>query len=459
MKICLVTAFPPSRGGLSEYGYHVARELQGNSRLELTVLADVLPQEQPELEGFKVERCWSFDGPVSLLTLWNTIRKVDPDVVWFNLVFSTFGHKPVAAFCGLALPLLTRLRGYYTHTTLHHLMENIDLKDAGVRFPRLYRAAGSVATRMLLASNSVSVLVPAYRQTLMDKFGSHNVQVRSHGILCQYPELPDFSRRSNPGQRILAFGKWGTYKRLEPILEAFEVIAKRLPGVTLVIAGSDHPSTPGYVASMAKEFANEPRIEFTGYVPEDGIADLFQRASVAVMAYSSATGSSGVAHIACTYGVPIISADLADFQEMADEEGMAMEFYEVGNSLDLAERLIALLNSPQRQQEMAEQNFSAALRMTLPQIVFRYLKHFDLDQRTRALKSVARLRKWPRWLSASASASFLTAWEPSIRRSWSSLFHSARVSESALATASQPDKDAARPAKPLSAKPGKSDAA
>ena len=28
MKICLVTAFPPSREALNEYGFHVARELQ-----------------------------------------------------------------------------------------------------------------------------------------------------------------------------------------------------------------------------------------------------------------------------------------------------------------------------------------------------------------------------------------------------------------------------------------------
>ena len=43
MKICLVTAFPPSRGGLSEYGFHIARELQQNPLLSLTVLADVVP--------------------------------------------------------------------------------------------------------------------------------------------------------------------------------------------------------------------------------------------------------------------------------------------------------------------------------------------------------------------------------------------------------------------------------
>ena len=43
MKICLVTTFPPSTGGLSEYGFHIARELQRNPFLDLTVLADELP--------------------------------------------------------------------------------------------------------------------------------------------------------------------------------------------------------------------------------------------------------------------------------------------------------------------------------------------------------------------------------------------------------------------------------
>jgi len=424
MKICMVTAFPPSRGGLSEYGFHVARELQNNSSLSLTILADKLTDAQPELEGFSVSRCWSFDDPKSLLGLWATIRDLKPDVVWFNLIFSTFGRKPVAAFCGLTLPLLSRLSGFYTHVTLHHLMEDINLQDAGVRFPRAYRAAGTLATKLLLKSNSVSVLVPAYRKRLADKYGSQNVHVRTHGILSEYPEYPDFSSRGNPAQKILAFGKWGTYKRLEPLLEAFNVVAAHLLNAKLVIAGGDHPSTPGYVASIARKCEGDPRIEFTGYVEEADIPNLFQSASVAVMPYSSAAGSSGVAHLACTYGVPIISADIPDFHEMADEEGLAMEFYEAGNSLDLARRLISLLESPQKQLEMAEQNFSAALRMTMPKVTYRYLRQFDLEQRTKALKAIARLRTLPRWVLSGALANMSTAWKFAFPRYWNSVLQS-----------------------------------
>ena len=50
-----------------------------------------------------------------------------------------------------------------------------------------------------------------------------------------------------------------------------------------------------------------------------------------VMPYSSATGSSGVAHMACEYGVPIICADIADFREMGDDEQLAISFFKTGD--------------------------------------------------------------------------------------------------------------------------------
>ena len=43
------------------------------------------------------------------------------------------------------------MAGYYTHVTLHHLMDFIDLEGSGIRFPRLYRMAGTIATKMLVA--------------------------------------------------------------------------------------------------------------------------------------------------------------------------------------------------------------------------------------------------------------------------------------------------------------------
>jgi glycosyltransferase involved in cell wall biosynthesis len=401
MKICLVTAFPPSCRQLNEYGFHLAKELQRNPLVNLTVLADkltryewstdqdgrVLTAEQHELLEFNVQRCWEFDSLSTSKNLAKAIHRLRPDVVWFNLVYSSFataGH-PVAAFAGLCTPALTRSMGYFTHVTLHHILENVDFAGAGVKQERLFRLGGEMATRALLRANSISVLLSGYRRTLVAKYAAQNVLLGTHGTFASCPVSPDFSLRGNPDQRILAIGHWGTYKRLEALMEAFPSVLQRIPNARLIVAGANHHTKPGYWESIRETYGSNPHIEFLGYVPEEAVPDLFRSTSVVVLPYDSATGSSGPAHQACEYGVPLVSADLPDFRDMAAGENMAISFYKTGDAADLAGQLIALLESPPEQRRAAEQNYTAALRMTMPQVVRHYLRWFELERCKKAL--------------------------------------------------------------------------
>jgi glycosyltransferase involved in cell wall biosynthesis len=397
MKICLVSAFPPSQRALNEYGFHIARELREVPGLSLTVLADDLPSPQPELAGFSVIRCWSFNSMQNPWRLVRALRKSRPDAVWFNLGFASFGDKALPAFLGIVLPAISRANGFDTHVTLHQLMETVDLKDAGVRSPLLYEIGGFLATRVLLSANSVSVLLPAYRNILREKYKRGAVYVRRHGTLWGKPEFPDFSRRGNPVHRVLAFGKWGTYKRLELMLEAFEIVCEQMPNVELLIAGTDHPKAQGYLKSVEQK-CSQHKVKFIGYVAEKSIPELFQSTTVVALPYSSSAGSSGVAHLASAYGVPMVASDIADCRQLVDEEGLAIEFYEPANAQSLAETLIALLENRVRQREMALQNHSAALRMSMPEIIRQYVRTIDLQHRLGVLRSVSRVRKLPRWL-------------------------------------------------------------
>jgi glycosyltransferase involved in cell wall biosynthesis len=401
MKICFVTAFPPSQLALNEYGFHVARELQSDPLVSLSILGDEMDQEHPELLEFNVLRCWKMNRLNNHWKVLKALREIRPNVVWFNLIFSSFGNKdnPLAAFSGLTLPAVTRMAGYYTHVTLHHLMEYIDLNDAGVRNKLVFKMAGHAATRMLLMANSVSVLLPAYRRTLIDKYRGGNIHFRAHGIFGARPEPPDYKRRGEPEHRILAFGKWGTYKRCEMLIEAFEgIVAPKVPNARLIIAGSNNGNAPGYIESLRDRYHNNPLIEFKGYVAEEEIPDLFNSSSVLVLPYTSATGASGVAHLAAQYGMPMVSSDIPDFREMAENEGLAIRFYQVGNKAAMGQQIVELLQSPEEQREMAEQNFSAALRMTMPQIIHQYVRSFDRHQRARALEAASRFRRIPAWI-------------------------------------------------------------
>jgi glycosyltransferase involved in cell wall biosynthesis len=410
VKIALITSFPPSRHALNEYGVHVAEQLRDEPCVDLTVLGDYLPtppQGHPgldELPGFNVVRCWGFGNPANVATLLRAIRSVKPDVAWFNLGFASFGARPLSAMLGLVTPAAARLNGVYSHVTLHQLFETVDLDDAAVSSHRLYRAGGWLATHLLLSANSLSVLLPTYRLTLDEKYRRGRVSVRPHGIFTGKPDPPDLTRRGNPIHRILAFGKWGTYKRLELLIEAFNRVATQFPNVSLIIGGGDHPKTPGYVQSMAERYSgssstsasnsdSNDRIRFLGYVPEDSIPDLFREASLAVMPYTSSAGSSGVAHLAAQYGVPVIASDIPDFHEVAEHEGIAIRFFTPGSVDSLVEQLLQTLNSPDDLKAMAWQNYAAGVAMSMPQVVREYIRNFRQHERIKTLQLAASLRR------------------------------------------------------------------
>lgn len=407
MKICLVATFPPSGRQLNEYAYHIARELQNHPDVELTILADELTdydfatdahgntikaQEQPELPGFNVVRCWKFGSLSTPFRLMKAIHRLKPDVVWFNLVFSSFAtpENPVAAFAGLSTPALARAAGYYSHATLHHIIEHVDFAAAGVRREKILRMGTDVVTRVLLKANSVTVLLSAYRRTLMAKYKAKNVLLGTHGTFASKPTRPDFTKRGNPEQRILAIGHWGTYKRLETLMEAFPAVLKRVPNAKLVVAGANHHTKSGYWESVrAAQPAGLP-IEFLGYVAEEDIPELYQSTSVLVLPYDSATGSSGPAHQACEFGIPIVCADIPDLKEMATDEDMAVKFYKTGDAVELADQIASILESPALQRSMAERNYAAGVQMTMDNVVRNYLRWFRANLSPRASGA-----RWP----------------------------------------------------------------
>jgi glycosyltransferase involved in cell wall biosynthesis len=404
IKICLVAAFPPSMGPLNEYSFHIARELQRHENVELTILADELEDyefvtdaqgnrvEAPQaqiLPGVTVIRCWKVGSLATPMRLLNTIRQIKPDVVWFNLVFSSFGTAagPLAAFAGLTAPALTRAAGFFTHITLHHIVEHVDFASAssGVRRERLFRTGTDMATRTLLKAHSVSVLLSNYRRTLMSKYSAENILVGTHGTFAALPKAPDLTRRGNPDHRILAFGNWGTYKRLERLMQAFPAILEKMPNARLIVAGGNHPAAAGYWESIRAAQPDHLPIEFLGYVPQKDVAQLFRTSSLLVMPYDSSTGSSGPAHQACEYGIPIVCADIEDFRCMAADDDMAILFYKIGDAADLATKVLDVLQSPDLQRQMSQHNYEAGVQMTMASVVRSYLRWFELHKLKREM--------------------------------------------------------------------------
>ena len=138
-------------------------------------------------------------------------------------------------------------------------------------------------------------------------------------------------------------------------------------------------------------------IEFRGYVPEEDIPEIFSdhfrgRSSLRFRHRIQRAGAPGMrirrAHR---------QRGLPDFRGMAADEDMAIRFYRRGDPGDLADQLLAILESPKLERQMAEHNFAAGIEMTMTSVVDNYLRWFELNKCKRLLRDSKDILK-PRFL-------------------------------------------------------------
>ncbi|MEI7643167.1 MAG: glycosyltransferase [Chloroflexales bacterium] len=389
MHIVLVTTYPPGAGSLNEYAYHFVRHLRTKPEVSaITLLVDDLPDGRgypaepnaPGLAPVEIVPCWRFGAAGNPLRIRAAVRAAAPAAVLFNIQFATFGRGKISGGLGLLAPALVRAMGLPTIVLLHNIIETVDLKQAGFAanplMVRLIQLAGAALTRALLRADLVALTIPKYVELIESRYGATNVLLAPHGAFDDSPR-PIVEPPDNPLQ-IMTFGKFGTYKRVEPLVEAFRNLpAPGRPPLELVIAGTDSPNAPGYLESVRQRYADVPGIRFTGYVAEEDVPTIFTQAAMLVLPYTSTTGSSGVLHQAGDYGRAVVLPNMGDLAELIAEEGYAGEFFEPGNDASLAAAIARLIDDPQLRRDIGTRNYLAARGLPMAEVVDWYVMHFQ----------------------------------------------------------------------------------
>ena len=379
IRVAVVTALPPSDASLTEYGQHLVDNLRKVDDIaELMVFAEDsngVPESEDDLT---VIPAWTFNSLTSPFRLTLAALRHRPDVALFNIHFTSFATKKVAAALSLAVPLVMRLLGVPTIVLTHNLVDTTDLEAAGYSSSpiqqRVLTAIGRGLTRVLLGANHVVTTMPRYVEILRENYGAENVSLTPHGSF----ECPPFSPSTDfTNRRLLAFGKFGTYKRVEHLVEAYRELRldPAYADVELVIAGTDSPTTPGYLASVEESLNGLDGVRFTGYVAEEDVASLFTDAHIVVFPYSGTTGSSGPLHQAGSYSRPVIAPRIGDLLDLIDEEGYAAQPYEAGDVASLTNAITTLLDDPNRMRSMGEQNHAAAIGLSLADVAEWHTEH------------------------------------------------------------------------------------
>jgi len=385
MKLGIVTSYPPSKVTLNEYAFHLVKNFRQQDQVsEIILYTDASKEEAAinfEGHGCKitVKQCWKFNSYTNVLSIDKAINETKPDAVLYNLQFMKFGDKKIAAALGLFSPWMTKLKGITTTVLLHNILEMVDLSSAGFtqsKFKaKILNGIGNFLTRVILKADTVAVTMAKYVTILEEKYNATNVTLIPHGTF-EIPAEPSYKLHKGPKQ-IMTFGKFGTYKKIEAMIEAVRQVREETnEELEIVIAGTDNPNTPGYLASVEKQYADVPNLRFTGYVEEEDVPVLFEEAAMVVFPYTSTTGSSGVLHQAGSFGKAVVMPDLGDLSLLVKEEGYEGEFFEPTSTKSLASAIKKLVLEDDYRRAIAKKNYQAATALPMSEITRRYLNIF-----------------------------------------------------------------------------------
>ncbi|WP_111309969.1 glycosyltransferase [Confluentibacter sediminis] len=385
MKLAIVTAYPPSKVTLNEYAYHLVKHFRQKETInELVLLTDTTEGEKDitfKEDGciITVKECWTFNSYANIIYVTRAINQVKPDAVLFNLQFMKFGDKKIAAALGLMLPLVCKLKNIPNIVLLHNILEEVDLGSAGFTsnklMQKLYGFIGTTLTKLILQADTVAVTIEKYVDVLETKYRAKNIKLIPHGTF-EIPKEPDYKVPTEPMQ-IMAFGKFGTYKKVEGMIEAVEMVRKSTGlNLEVVIAGTDNPNVLGYLAKVEADYKHVPQVRFTGYVEEHEVPTLFNESAVVVFPYTSTTGSSGVLHQAGSYGKAVVMPDLGDLAHLVKDEGYQGEFFEPTSVESLAKAIENIITNEAYRIELGKANYKAATALPMSEITDMYLDTF-----------------------------------------------------------------------------------
>lgn len=373
VTVAVVTALSPSDTTLAEYGLHLLSALGGKSGVRIVALVEDDSITYPAIDGVSIRRTWRFNTISSPFRVARAAREVGADIVIINAHFTSFGSSKVTAALGLLTPIVLKFAGIPVITLMHNIVETVDLTAAGFRasrpVERVLRAIGTTLTWLVLRSNLVTTTMPRYVEILRSKYRADNVALTPHGA---FDSPPPPVVDGDDEEVVMTFGKFGTYKKVEMLIEAVRSLER--PGLSLVIAGTDSPNTPGYLAAVEQNLGGDD-VRFIGYVPESDVENVFRQATVTVFPYSATTGSSGVLHQAGAFGCPPILPRLGDLEDLIKDEGYTGAFFDPDDVDDLARAIEGLLDNPAERLRIASANHRAAAGLSLNEVADWYLIH------------------------------------------------------------------------------------
>ena len=312
-QIAVVSAYPPDRGRLSEYSHALLTAISRRG-IRVRVGSDSLAETEGNVEA---EELWKPDDALSIMRILRFVVRTRARAVIFNTSFTVYGKSRLVNFLGFVNIFLAsrlgRVMGFKTVAIVHNLPEASDASEYGLRPTFANRTGLLLAERMLFGCQVVVVTLRLYKRMLERRF-RRPVFYLPHGAWND-PRTGPIEPRS---RRVLFFGFVSPAKDMALLRGVFDELREKHPDLRLRMVASPHPNIPESM-EVLEWFRGSPGVEVRGYAPEGSLADVFDDCTAVVLPYKTSMGTSGVLHLANSYGVPAVTSALPEFRELRSE--------------------------------------------------------------------------------------------------------------------------------------------
>lgn len=348
--------YPPDINGAAQFGHRLATAMLGRGHEVHVVAASPMrgPSYRTTVEGGIVEhRLRSHLPPTHdtnrICIPWeihfevgHILDEVKPDVV----------HVQCHYIIGRALITQAHKRGIRVIATNHFMPANLDpFLPVPTPIKRVISKATWIDMRRCFSRAAVVTTPTQIGADAMRDLGGFTRPVMpvSNGIEIGDYELAEGATIDKaPGElRITFVGRLAQEKNIDVLIEALSLLPEHLNHVILDIAGGGELREE--LEKKAHDCGVSQRVVFRGYVPDEDLPGVYQRADIFCQP-GTAELQSLVSLEAMSASKPVVLANALALPHLV-EDGVNGYLFEPNNARNLAQKLAAILSLPAAERE------------------------------------------------------------------------------------------------------------
>lgn len=369
MKVCVVTPDFPlegggGRGGVGTYTETLAEALIGRGVEAHVVIYGEFRPTQPLQSGLAVHlhfvelpwiRCFSSFFP----GLWQSIR-----LAWFLRaldrrhrfdVFEMYNDEGVTLF---PVALFKRRAVFRMHSSIRqHIVHKGETFNWRKHFSVwLDRRAARAAQHLVTHSEFHSY----------EMASEYGLERSRFAVIPHCTRLESYKEAQAPTPVAAYIGSLDRRKGIDVFLEAAPAILKLCPSARLIVIGRDtgFSKDKSWKQWFNDTYGADPRIDFTGSISDANLEKLWER--IGILVVPSRYESFGLTVIeGFSRTKAVVTTRAAALPEVAGDGAVLVE---PGNSIELAEAVVSLLEDPAKAANMAARGYEKYLDSYTPEI-------------------------------------------------------------------------------------------